>query len=119
LHFGISGGVLLGALALALASTLIAGGVSAWRASKADLQATLRDGGKGSGGGFAHVAKGLVVLEVVLTVVLLVGAGTFVRAVESVLSQPVPGTTHAGQVLTAYAYLPHDTYRDDAQRIRF
>ncbi|HET7300375.1 MAG TPA: ABC transporter permease, partial [Oleiagrimonas sp.] len=119
LHFGISGGVLLGALALALASTLIAGGVSAWRASKADLQTTLRDGGKGSGSGFAHVAKGLVVLEVVLTVVLLVGAGTFVRAVESVLSQPVPGTAHAGQVLTAYAYLPHEAYRDDAQRIRF
>ena len=39
----------------------------------------LRDGSKGSGGGFARVAKIMVVAEVALTVVLLVGAGTFVR----------------------------------------
>src|SRR6185312_10605481 len=80
LHHGIDGWVIAFSILAAVLSTLLAGGIPAWRASRADLQDALRDGTKGSGGGFARVAKTMVVMEVALTVVLLVGAGTFVLA---------------------------------------
>ncbi|WP_350016699.1 ADOP family duplicated permease [Rhodanobacter sp. IGA1.0] len=118
-HFGLDGRVLAAALAAALLSTALAGVIPAWRASRADLQDLLRDGGKGSGAGFARAARIMVMAEVALTVVLLVGAGTFVRAVGTVLSQPMAGAAHAAHVLTAEVMLPAADYGDDAQRIRF
>ena len=119
LHFGIDAGVLVFAALVALASTALAGVVPAWRASRADLQDALRDGSKGSGGGFARVAKVLVVAEIVLTVVLLVGAGTFVRALDGLLTRPIVGAPHADDVLTAHVALPPVSYARDEQRIRF
>ena len=93
--------------------------IPAWRASSIDPQHALRDGSKGSGGGFARVARTLVVIEVALTVVLLVGAGTFVMALNHLLAQPAAGATHATEVLTAQVALPASRYRDDAGRIAF
>lgn len=118
-QFGIDGSVVAAALGVAVLSTALAGVIPAWRASRADSQDALRDGGKGSGTGFTRVAKVMVMTEIALTVVLLVGAGTFVRAVNSVLSQPVAGASHAAQILTANVMLPPAAYTDDAQRIRF
>lgn len=117
--FSIDGRVLAAALLAALLSTLLAGVIPAWRASRPDLQDALRDGAKGSGSGFARMARIMVMAEIALTVVLLVGAGTFVRAVGSVLSQPVVGASHAAKVFTANVLLPPAGYTDDAQRIRF
>jgi predicted permease len=116
---GLDGWVVGFGIVAALFSTMLAGGIPAWRASRADLQDALRDGDKGSGGGFARVAKVMVVVEVVLTVVLLVGAGTFVRALNALLAQPAVGATHAARVLTAEVALPPGLYQDDAKRIRF
>lgn len=118
-RFGIDARVLAAALAAAVLSTALAGVIPAWRASRADLQDALRDGGKGSGAGFNRVAKGLVMTEIALTVVLLVGAGTFVRALDVLLAQPGVGATHAEQVLVASVALPPKSYADDASRIRF
>jgi len=70
----------------ALASCLLAGLVPAWRASRVDVQAVLRDGDKGSGAGFARLTRGLVVAEIALTVVLLVGTGMFIHGLQSVLA---------------------------------
>lgn len=103
----------------AVLSTLVTGGIPAWRAVRPDLSDALRDGSKGSGNGFARVTKWLVVAEVALTVVLLAGAGTYVRALDTLLVQPVVGAGHAGQVLTAQVALPANLYTDDAKRIRF
>lgn len=118
-NFSIDARVLAAAVLAALFSTMLAGVIPAWRASRPDLQDVLRDGTKGSGGGFARMAKIMVMAEIALTVVLLVGAGTFVRAVDIVLSQPTAGTSHATQVLTADVLLPPAAYAGDAQRIRF
>lgn len=104
---------------VAVLSTLVTGGIPAWRAARPDLSDALRDGSKGSGSGFARVAKWLLVAEVALTVILLVGAGTFVRALDALLAQPVVGAGHAAQVLTAQVALPASLYKDDAKRIRF
>ncbi|HEX7341234.1 MAG TPA: ADOP family duplicated permease [Rhodanobacteraceae bacterium] len=116
---GIDGWVVGFGIAVALCTTALAGGIPAWRASRANLNDALRDGNKGSSGGFARVTKGLVIAEVALTVVLLVGAGTFVRALNRLLTQPAVGATHASQVLTAQLALPAAVYQTDAQRIRF
>src|SRR3546814_12978266 len=51
--------------------------------------------------------------------VLLVGAGTFIRALDGLLTQPVVGASHAAQVLTANVALPPQAYADDGQRIHF
>jgi putative ABC transport system permease protein len=119
LRFGIDGWVLLFGFGVAVLCTALAGLVPAWRAARADMQDALRDGSKGSGSGFAQVAKVLVVAEVVLTVVLLVGAGTFVRALGGLLAERAVGAKHAAQVLTARMALPPARYAEDAQRIRF
>ncbi len=119
LHHGIDGMVVVFGMLAAVLSTVLAGGIPAWRASRVDLQDALRDGSKGSGAGFARVARTMVVMEVALTVVLLVGAGTFVLALEKLLAQPAVGAMHADQVLTAHVAFPVSTYRDDPQRIQF
>jgi predicted permease len=118
-HLGLGPAVLVAACVAALVATLLAGLLPAWRAARVDLQETLRDGGKGSGGFFPRIARGLVVAEIALTVVLLVGAGTFVRALDVVLQSTPPGVTHAGEVATAHVALPRQRYMDDAQRIAF
>jgi predicted permease len=118
-NFTIDARVLAVALLAALLSTLLAGVPPAWRASRPDLQDTLRDGARGTGAGFSRMARTMVVAEIALTVVLLVGAGTFVRAVDRVLSQPIAGASHAARVLTADVLLPPAIYTEDAQRIRF
>lgn len=119
LHHGIDGWVVGFGLLAAVLSTVLAGGIPAWRASRVDLQDALRDGAKGSSGGFARVARTMVVMEVALTVVLLVGAGTFVLALNKLLAQPAVGAAHAAQVLTANVAFPVSSYHDDKQRIQF
>lgn len=119
LHTSMDGRLMAFGVLFAVVSTLLAGGIPAWRASRIDLQDALRDGSKGSGGGFAKVARVMVVAEVALTVVLLVGAGMFVRAVDVLLAQPMVGTSHATHVLTAQVALPPLLYQKDAQRIHF
>ncbi|HET7662952.1 MAG TPA: ABC transporter permease, partial [Rhodanobacteraceae bacterium] len=117
---GIDGWVMAFGVGVALLSTFLTGGIPVWRASRANLQDALRDGSKGSSGsGFARVARVMVVAEVALTVVLLVGAGMFVRAIDQLLAQPDVGAAHASHVLTAQVLLPPTRYQDDAQRIRF
>jgi predicted permease len=118
-HFGIDGRVLVFAAFAALLSTAVAGLVPAWRASRTDLQDALRDGGKGSGGGFVRVAKALVVVEIALTVVLLMGAGTFIRALDGLMTMPIAGGTHAQHILTADIALPPGGYANADQRIDF
>lgn len=119
LNFGVDGSVVAFGVVVALFCTALAGVIPAWRAGSTDLQDALRDGDKGTGGGFARVAKSLVVAEIALTVVLLVGAGMFVRALDQLLSQPLVGATHADAVLTARVALPPTGYPDAAARLAF
>jgi hypothetical protein len=76
----VDGVVLVFAVALGLASSLLFGMVPALRASRGDLQSTLREGGRGSGATRDRVRGALVLGEVALAVTLLVGAGLLVRS---------------------------------------
>lgn len=75
-----------GYIALAvLASGLAVGLVPAWRASRMNLNAVLREGGRSGGGASTHqrMRSVLVAAQVAGTLVVLVIAGLFVRSLQS------------------------------------
>jgi predicted permease len=66
--------------ALALLTGLIFGVAPAWRTTKVDLTPSLKDSGRGSSAVHRSLlTRGLVVFQVSLSLMLLVGAGLFVR----------------------------------------
>jgi predicted permease len=81
-------GLVLGfTLAVSLVSGLLFGVVPTLRASSADLERTLRSGGRGTvGGAGQRVRNALVVAEVALAVILVVGAGLATKSFARLLS---------------------------------
>src|SRR5882762_1076601 len=73
--------VLWFAIVLTLATTILFGLAPAMRATRLDLQSTLKDQGSSvsSGGSSIRLRKALIVSQVALTAVLLAGAGLFAR----------------------------------------
>ncbi len=66
--------------ALSLLTGIIFGLVPAWRATKVDLAPSLKDSGRGSSSASRSLlSRGLVVIQVALSLLLLVGAGLFLR----------------------------------------
>ena len=70
------------AVAVSLLTGLVVGLVPALRAARADVAARLRDGTAGSGTRRTPIAGTLVVGQLALSLVLLVGAGLFVRSLQ-------------------------------------
>jgi len=67
-------------LALSLLTGIIFGIVPAWRATRVDLMPTLRDSARGSSAASRSLlSRSLVVVQVALSLLLLVGAGLFLR----------------------------------------
>jgi predicted permease len=119
-QFGVDGRMVIFAGIAALLTTLLAGLVPALRAARADVQDALRDGDKGSsGGGFARIARGLVVVEIALTVVLLVGAGMFVRGLRDVLAFDFGTTSDPRRIATGRVALFPEQYPTGAEQARF
>src|SRR5262249_2295589 len=81
-EIGVDGRVLVFAVAASLASSLLFGVLPALRASRVDLNASLRQGGRGGalGGGGSRLRAGLVVAEIALAVMLVVGASLLIRS---------------------------------------
>ncbi|MCG3161658.1 MAG: hypothetical protein JMDDDDMK_02855 [Acidobacteria bacterium] len=80
---GLDGRVLIFTLAISLLTGAIAGLAPALKTSQGRLSETLKEGGRGAGGG-RHRAQGvLVAVEMALAVVLLVGAGLMIRSLSA------------------------------------
>lgn len=80
LDYRLDGASLAAGLALSLATAIVFGLVPALQASRPHLYATLKEGGRGSGGSAHHGVRSLLVVgEVALALVLLVGAGLCLR----------------------------------------
>lgn len=82
--------VLLFATAASIITGLLFGLAPAYRAARADLQNSLRDGGRGIVGRRSTLRSGLVVAEVALSMMLLVSAGLLIRSFAH-LSTVAPG----------------------------
>src|SRR4030095_11198016 len=81
-EIGIDGNVLLFLLGLAVVTALIFGVLPALQMSRGVPIASLREGGRGAGGGLGRrgLRQALVVSEVALAVVLVVGASLLVKS---------------------------------------
>ncbi len=97
-EIALDGRVLLFACAISLLTGVLAGLAPALRTSQGRLSETLKEGGRGAGGG-RHRAQGiLVAVEMALALVLLIGAGLMIRSLNA-LWQVDPGF-RAEHVLT-------------------
>jgi putative ABC transport system permease protein len=109
--------VLAWTAAVSLLTGLVFGLAPALQASKAGLNETLKEGGRGSteGAGRRRVRDALVVAEMALSLMLLVGAGLLVRSFIS-LRGVDPGVNPA-HVVTMQVPLPRTKYSENEQRL--
>ncbi|NOT60373.1 MAG: FtsX-like permease family protein, partial [Acidobacteria bacterium] len=76
----LDGRVLSFTLGLSLLTGIVFGLAPAWRATRVDLTPTLKDSGRGSSAATRSLlSRGLIVMQVALSLLLLIGAGLFVR----------------------------------------
>ncbi|HYO63006.1 MAG TPA: ABC transporter permease [Pyrinomonadaceae bacterium] len=117
---GINFTVLAWTLAVTLATGIIFGLAPALEATRLNLNDSLKEGGKGSGGQGARsnrLRSGLVVAEVALALVLLASAGLMVKSF--VRLQKIDAGFNTENVLTMVVRLPGRKYREDAQLVGF
>jgi predicted permease len=109
---GVDGRVLLYALAVSLGAGLLFSLLPALRGSKTDLVPALKDGAQGRSRSALRLGNGLVVGQIAMSLVLLIGAGLFLRALQTALSID-PGF-NPENVLTA----PIDLHRQQYDEAR-
>jgi predicted permease len=104
---------------LAVLTSLIFGFVPAWKASRIDLNETLKAGGRGASPDRRRhwLSKGLVALEVMLSLVLLVGAGLLIQSVSRLSAVPLGFSTD--RLLTMFMSMPRSAYAKAETRVHF
>jgi len=112
-------GVFSFALLCSVLTGLIFGMVPAWLASRADVNQALRENVRGSSVGRSHqrLRSALIVGEVAFALILLTGAGLFLRGLQRFANLD-PGWRVDGLV-TAGIGLPSAKYKNDDQRRAF
>jgi putative ABC transport system permease protein len=116
-NFGINYQVLAFTFGLSLLSGLVFGLAPAWQVSKPNMNDALKEGGRQGGGGSHRLRNLLVVSEIALSLMLLIGAGLFIRSFAALLKSD-PGFNPEG-VLTANLNLPVAKYKEEPQRAAF
>ncbi len=117
-EIGLHPSVLLFCLGVTLVAGLIFGLAPALQAGRLDVQASLREEGRGTvGKGRARARNLLVISETAMAVVLLVAAGLLIQSFFH-LRAVDPGF-HAEGVLAAQVDLPAATYPEDADAVGF
>jgi predicted permease len=80
--FDVGGIALAVTVAATIAAAVLSGLLPAWMSSRANANAVLRDGGRGTTShGVALVSRGLVVFQIVVTCILLIGSLLQVRSI--------------------------------------
>jgi predicted permease len=107
--------VLLFALGLSLLSGLLFGVVPAIKQAGAQLNTTLRAGGRTASGSRdrERVRNVLVVAQVALALVLLIGSGLMIRTFQAITGVD-PGFVRPGDVQTLRLSIPESQVKDDA-----
>jgi putative ABC transport system permease protein len=78
----VNASVLFFALGVSIMVGILFGLAPAFRSSRADLQPSLKEGGRGSTSGHHRMQSGLVIVQIALTLVLLAGAGLLFRTIQ-------------------------------------
>ncbi|WP_338873279.1 ABC transporter permease [Myxococcus stipitatus] len=105
-------------LGVSLLTGLVFGLVPALQASRADLNATMREGSRGTESGRSgRLRSGLVVGQVALALVLLVGASLVMKSLHA-LREVDEGFTSDG-VLTGQVALPDARYSEPSRKLAF
>ena len=114
---GIDGRVLAVSVAVTLLTVMAVGLVPALRASCPDLVSSLKDGAEASAGRFRwfHLRNLLVLAQVSASLVLLVGAGLFLKSLRAAVSVD-PGFTVDGIAAVSLDLEPEGYSRQDALR---
>ncbi len=106
---GVDGPMVGFSLLMACLSVFLFALLPAWQASRVNLEATLREGAKDTGGPVQkRLRRALVTAEVALATILLAGAGLMIRSLWSL--QKVDPGFQSGGVLTAGIALPKMKY---------
>jgi putative ABC transport system permease protein len=111
-EIGVDGRALSYAMAITILTGLLFGTAPVWQLFKADLNQSLRDGGKGLQVALSgrRALSALVVAETALALTLLVGAGLLIRSF--IRLQRVDPGFNPRNVLTAVVTLPLAVYND-------
>jgi putative ABC transport system permease protein len=113
LHAGINMRVLSWTIAVAIAAGLLVAFLPALQATRTDPHDSLKwDARAGAGRAGHRVRQALVVAEIALSVVLLLGAGLFIRSFMNI--QRISLGFDPGDVLTMRLTLPSDQYPGEA-----
>ena len=111
--------VLLFTAGVTILSGILFGLAPAWQLSRVDRYESLKEGGRGGAGSRARqqLRSGLVVGEFALALVLLVGAGLFLRSLMRL--QQVETGFQPGGVMSAMVSLPESRYKEDERQLAF
>jgi putative ABC transport system permease protein len=115
----VDGRVLAAAVLISLLCGVAFGLMPALRVGRADLVADLRDGSRGVMGSVSRdrLRRGLVVIEVALSFMLLVTAGLLARSVAGLLAVPTGFDT--SDLIAGDTWLPSSRYRDSVSQKLF
>jgi putative ABC transport system permease protein len=116
---GLDSTVFMFTLGLSILTGIVFGLVPAFQATKTNLNESLKEGGRTSGGGMgrSRMRSLLVVSEMALSLVLLIGAALMIRSfIELVKVDPGFKATN---VLTMEMGLTRSKYPEESQRINF
>jgi putative ABC transport system permease protein len=119
LDYSMDHSVLAYLIAISIGTGLLFGLAPALRLSKLDVNASLKDGGRGAtGGGHArHLSALLVIGEMALAVVLLAGAGVMIRSYLKIHTADIGANT--ANVLGGSVNLPSEKYPRAQDKIAF
>jgi predicted permease len=119
LDAGLNGFVVAVAAGIALLASLLAGITPALRASRMSMSGALSEGGSATGAGRsgARMRRGLVVVEMTLSVVLLTGAGLAIRTFQGQLE--AESGFDSERVVVFNVRLPQARYPDMAASNQF
>lgn len=116
---GIDGGVLLFALAISLAASLVFGLAPALQVLRVDLNSALKQSVRRAGGGTLadRLRQGLVVAEIALSVILVAGAGLLIKSLVALQNVQLGITSE--RIVMAEASVPSTNLETAKRGIRF
>ena len=114
MHINVDRTVVAFSAALAVATGIVLGILPGWTAGKGNLNETLKEGAKGSGGMHRRrLGATMVVSEIALTVVLMIGAGLLLKSLSRMLSADMGFQTD--HLVTMRFYVPDQKWEGDAK----